>query len=205
MATTAIEICNNAMTLLGERPVIENIEDPRNEWERLFSRWYDVIRKQAIRKYHPQCCIKRLLLTQDPEYKPEWGYSSGYKYPSTVLQFLELNGEHYLAEKHPIEGNYILSKCAIGTTENPAPTLHALALMDYGAEKFDSNFVDVFTPKLAFIISFIRRNSSTITPADLKNMEELMGWEATTKEGQESGIEVILGSNLFSIYDKRRI
>lgn len=205
MALTNIEICNNALTLLGERPVIENLQEPRNEWEKLFSRWYPVIRRQAIKKYHPQCCLKRLLLTQDPTYKPEWGFESGYRYPESVLQFITLNGDNYLAEKNPIEGKYILSQQPIGTTENPAPTIKALALMDYEADKFDTNFTDVFTPKLAFIISFIRRSAETISPSDLKSLEDMLGWETTTKEGQESGIEVINGSNLFGIYTKRRI
>ena len=195
---TKIEICNNVQSLLGQKPNIENIDQPRNEEERFYARWFDRLYKKSIIKYKPSCCEKRIKLTQDQTYVPEWGFSSGYKVPSTLLQLLEIEGDAWVEDKNPIEGGYILTNIEIGTIDAPAESLNVRILNYNTPETCDDSFIELVEKEIAkvAVYTLIKDTNERMS---VIGMLKLDSYDFANKESSESGIEVINGSNMFGI------
>lgn len=196
--STKIEICNNVLSRFGQVPNVENIDNPRNEEERVFARFYDKVCKKAILKYKPSCCERRLLLSQDPTYVPTWGYTSGYKYPNTILQVLEVEGDKWEHEKYPVENGYILTDIPLGTIDAPADPLKVRVLAYLNATEFDEAFCDLLEMELAKVVIYSLIKDAQ-ERANIMAILKIDSYDFANKESDESGVEVINGSNLFGI------
>lgn len=195
---TKIEICNNILVRLGQNPNVGNIEKPTNEEERIFGRFFNRELKKAILKYKPSCCEARLSLSQDIDFVPEWGFSSGYELPSDLLQVLEVDGDKWTGDKYPIEAGFILTDMPLGTIDSPAKALSIRALMFKDVTDLDDAFLDLFEKSFAQVIVFSLIKDQN-ERNNLMNILRIDSYDFANKESDESGVEVINGSNILDI------
>lgn len=149
MARTDMDLCNGAMIKLGKRPNIAKMDGEQAE-ERIFNQIFERTIKGAIRKYRPNCCVARAILSQDPNYIPKWGYASAYKYPDKMLKLLEIDGDRWDMDLFPIEGQWILSQIPKATESGiTAPSIKVKYLEHKDTSYFDDDFANLCEYELA--------------------------------------------------------
>lgn len=105
---TKVEICNLALSCLGEKSTVENIDNPTKQSEIVCSKWYDVSRRTALRQLMPSFARKRELWAKDGDYKPAFGYEYAYKYKSECLKVLGLGVVGNVRNDYAVEDSHIL-------------------------------------------------------------------------------------------------
>jgi hypothetical protein len=147
---TDVQIANKALIQLGVRPTIADLQSDTSAEARTLNALYDSVKRTAIRKYRPNCCVARAVLSQDQDYKPCWGFESGYKYPQNMVKLLEVNNKTHNPDDCPIEGQWILShnrKAEVGET---ATKMQIKYLCDKKTELLDDDFATLLSYELAF-------------------------------------------------------
>ena len=106
------DIVNRALSLLREKEIVDFVDEPSSDTEKLVYKWFETAKAEAITEIEPTFAIKRTKLNvekvvnQDTltETETENDLSLyAYSIPSDCLKILEGNFEL-------IEGNYIYSK-----------------------------------------------------------------------------------------------
>ena len=85
--TSKVDICNMAMSQLGNYGTISDIDTPTNDKERTFTLWYDICREFTLKLLMPNFALTRLIVSKLSE-TPAFGYSYFYEYPITALKVL---------------------------------------------------------------------------------------------------------------------
>ena len=70
---TKSEICNLALSRLGDKKTVENIDNPTTQTEKTFAKWYDVTRRASLRKMIPNFARVREIWAKS-NYTPAFGY-----------------------------------------------------------------------------------------------------------------------------------
>jgi len=101
-----VDICNMALSHLGNYGTINSISTPRNDKERVFALWYDISRQSLLKLTMPNFALARKLVSELVATIP-FGYDNCFEYPSDCLKVLGL-GEisqkadyAYSIERHP--------------------------------------------------------------------------------------------------------
>jgi hypothetical protein len=89
------DLCNQALSLIRERAVALNIEEPKDEniltdTERALKLWYDTARKECLTDTRPTLAIRRVILNEDGDYKDKAIANHRYRLPSDLLEVLGL-------------------------------------------------------------------------------------------------------------------
>ena len=102
---TEVEICSNALLLLGAQP-ISSLTD-NSDRALLCASLYPTIRDSLLRSHTWSCATKRVVLAPDAT-APSYDYGYAFTLPSDFLRLLSV-GEHGYEEDHRIEGRKILT------------------------------------------------------------------------------------------------
>lgn len=149
MANTIENVCNKALIKLSKKPSITSIEGEKPE-ERIFNEIFASVKRTCIRKYRPNCCVNRAILSQDPNYKPRWGFSSGYRYPKGMVKLLEVDNNTWRQDDFPIEGGWILTHHPKAKESGyTAPQLAVKYLEDKDISAMDEDFLNLLALELA--------------------------------------------------------
>jgi hypothetical protein len=105
---TKVEICNLALSCLGERSTVENIDTPAKQTEVVCSKWYDVSRRTALRQLMPSFARKREVWAVNSSYKPAFGYQYAYKYKNDCLKVLGIGVLGSGIDDYAVEDGHVL-------------------------------------------------------------------------------------------------
>lgn len=105
--TSKVQICNMALTHLGNYGSVNNIDSPRNSAETSFALWYDITREYVLRLTMPNFALERRIVAQKST-APDFGYGFAYEYPSDCLKVLGFGNIDQKDKEYTIEGSDIL-------------------------------------------------------------------------------------------------
>lgn len=106
MITSKVQICNMALSHLGNYGTVENIDTPTTEKEITFSLWYDVSRQAFLKLTMPNFSLKRRRVAQVIE-PAVFGFSKVYEYPNDCLKLLGIGEIEEKENNYVVEGNRI--------------------------------------------------------------------------------------------------
>lgn len=141
---TKVEICNLALSCLGEKSSVENIDNPVKQSEIVCSKWYDVSRRTALRQLMPSFARKRDIWPADDSYKPAFGYECAYKYKSDCLKILGIGNIGDDRGDYAVEDSHVLINESI---KEGLPVRYVADVKDL--TKFTDDFVQMFAWFLA--------------------------------------------------------
>ncbi len=133
--TSPVEICNRALTKLGDRPILTLSDD--NERARACARLYEVSRDAVLRDHPWNFAVQRAELAALEE-KPVWGFKSQFELPTDCLRVLWVDGNY----PWRIEGRRVLSNL-----EGALRISYIRRVEDPNV--FDSLFVEALAARLA--------------------------------------------------------
>lgn len=105
MATSAVQICSNALLLLGAK-TINSFDDDTDRATLVANLWPNAL--EAILRAHPwNCAVRRVALAPDAT-APDFDYANQFTLPGDCLRKLSvgLKGQQ---QAHEVEGRKILS------------------------------------------------------------------------------------------------
>lgn len=144
---TKSDICNLALSRLGEKNTVENIDNPTTQAEKVFAKWYDVTRRAALRKMMPNFARVREIWAKS-NYVPAFGYAFAYDYRTDCVKIIGVGNMDTPDNDYVVEGGYLLSN---GQYESGLPVRYVKDVEDCG--KFDDNFIELFSLMLAYNVA----------------------------------------------------
>lgn len=81
------DVCNLALSNLGNFGTVSDIDTPTNDKERAFSLWYDICREFVLKLLMPNFALSREIVAKSSEV-PAFGYAFFYDYPNNALKIL---------------------------------------------------------------------------------------------------------------------
>ena len=82
-----VDICNLAISHLGNFDTVEDIDAPLTSAEKHCARWYEVTRESALRLAIPNFAMTRRIVSKKTT-KPAFGFGFSYEYPADALRIL---------------------------------------------------------------------------------------------------------------------
>ncbi len=104
--TSKIDICNMALSSLGNFGTVTNIDTPTDDKELTFKTWYDNSREALLRLTMPNFALKRVKVAQLVA-EPIFGYGFGYQYPADCLKLLGIGNIDEKRNNYSVEGGVI--------------------------------------------------------------------------------------------------
>lgn len=104
--TSKVDICNMALSHLGNNSTITNIDTPSNDKELTFALWYDVARQAALKEMMPNFALRRGRFAKLVE-TPAFGYGYAYDYPTFCLKVLGIGDVKDKENNYAVEGGRI--------------------------------------------------------------------------------------------------
>lgn len=101
-----VELCNLAISHLGNFGTISDIDAPDSDKEVTFSLWYDISRQTFLKMTMPNFCLARKNLALVVETPPA-PFSFSYAYPSDCLKILGIGNIEDKKNNYTVEGNRI--------------------------------------------------------------------------------------------------
>lgn len=141
--TSSVDICNLALSRLGDKRTVEDIENGKKHEELVFKKWYDITRQSTIKRCMPSFAIERELWAQ-AEYVPAFGYEKAYKYGSDCLRVIGIGNVGENENNYSREGEYI---CCDEDFPNGLPVRYLKDIKD--TTKFTPEFVELLSFELA--------------------------------------------------------
>jgi hypothetical protein len=172
MATSVVQIVNNALVRIGANSIISLTEN--SEAARAANVIYEQVRDATLRDHIWNFAVKRVQLAQDVA-APAFEYSYQYALPADCLRVLQMQEKTMV---YKIEGRKLL------TDEGTAKIIYLSRVSD--PNEFDAMFVEALSARLAAELSIPLAESSTL----YQNMMEVYRMKITDArsiDGQESG------------------
>ena len=174
--SSKVNICNLALSKLGNTNSIENIDTGTKPLEKIFAQWYDVVRQKALKEQQPNFAMARRLVAQDVNSTPDFGYEFAYEYPQDCLRLLGIGNVEDKENTYSVEGNAILTDEDF--TEDGLPIRFIEDITD--VSKFTSEFVLVFATMLADKVCY------QVTEDD--NKKQIIKVEMKTEKAEASSL-----------------
>jgi hypothetical protein len=176
-STSEVDICNSALTLLGE-DVILDLPDGSTR-SILCNQHYHKQRNACLRAYPWAFALKRASFAPLAT-APDWGYSAAFAVPSDCLRVWNI--EHVSKTDWKREGQTIV------TDESTINGLYIAKITD--PAQFDSLFIDALAARLAATIC-VAITAKRPLAADLWNLYKAKIDEAEEIDSQEGEPEAI--------------
>lgn len=96
------DICNLAVSQLGNYPTVSSIDTPTNDIERACAVWYDLCRQFVLKLMKPNFALARFNVAQLSEV-PAFGYAYFYEYPNQALEVLGVGNVQCKTNNYSIE------------------------------------------------------------------------------------------------------
>lgn len=105
--TSNIEICNLALSMLGNYGTIENIDTPVKTKEKTYAQWYSTAVEYALKLAMPNFALARRIVSQVATNPAPFGYTYAYEKPADCLKVLGFGDIDEKDLRYTIEGDYI--------------------------------------------------------------------------------------------------
>lgn len=105
---SSTQICNMALSRLGNRVTVNSITDPTVPEERICAIWYDPCRQSVLKRLMPNCALERKVVAK-LSVTPAFGYAYAYQYPSDCLKVLGVGDVQDKENNYAVEGSMILT------------------------------------------------------------------------------------------------
>lgn len=146
MINSDVEICNLALSRLGNVGSVENINTPIKTNEIACALWYNVSRQKTLKLLMPNFALCRDILAISTTV-PSFGYSSAYPYPQNCLKLLGIGEIQEKQNNYSIESGMILTS---ETYTNGMPIRYIKDVTD--VNKFTPEFITLLSWFLAYNI-----------------------------------------------------
>ena len=177
MATSVVQIVNNALVKIGANAILTLTED--SEAARAANLIYEQIRDACIRDHVWNFAVNRVELAQNST-APAFGFSYQYNLPSDCLRVLQMDD---MSTLYKIEGGKLL------TDDGTAKILYLARVEDVNL--FDAMFVEALSARLAAELSVTLSESNTLY-SNMMEMYQRKISDARSMDAQESGyIEIV--------------
>jgi hypothetical protein len=177
MATSVVQIVNNALVKIGANAILTLTED--TEAARAANLIYEQIRDACIRDHVWNFAVNRVELGQIST-APAFEFSYQYNLPSDCLRVLRMED---ISMFYKIEGGKLL------TDEGTAKILYLARVEDVNL--FDAMFVEAFSARLAAELSITLSESNTLY-SNMMEMYKRKISDARSMDAQESGdLEIV--------------
>ena len=104
--TSKVELCNLAISHLGNFGTISNIDTPQSDKEIAFALWYDISRQTFLKMTMPNFALARKSLALVVETPPP-PFSFSYAYPADCLKVLGIGNIEDKLNNYTVEGDRI--------------------------------------------------------------------------------------------------
>ncbi|MEA2066017.1 MAG: hypothetical protein U9O65_02785 [Thermotogota bacterium] len=145
VVSVKIDICNLALSKLGNYGSVEDIDTPQKPTEKIFRKWYDVAREKALKELMPNFALSRRLIAQDTTATPPFGYDYAYKKPEDCLKVLGIGEIETKKNLYSVEGRSIVTN--EDYTDDGLPIRFIKDITD--TTKFSAEFVSALALYLA--------------------------------------------------------
>lgn len=140
MAKSVVQICNNALTKIGESFITSLSDDSKAA--RVCDLMYEIVRDEVLRNHPWNFSIERTVCARLST-SPAFEYSHQYQLPTDCLRVLHMQNRK---TRFKIEGRKVL------TDSNTCPILYIKRVED--VSKFDSAFSDAVATRLAVELAY---------------------------------------------------
>ena len=144
--TTKIDICNLALSRLGNKATIETLDTPRSPEEKILKKWYDITRQTTLRRTMPSFAIRREIWAK-ADFAPEFGYQNAYLYRPDCLKILGIGNLYRQKNDYSVEGKYL---CCDAFFEKGIPVRYIRD--EQNTTLYPPDFVDLLSFELAYNI-----------------------------------------------------
>lgn len=144
---STVDICNLALSRLGDKNTVESLDKPTKQAERVFAKWYDITRRATLRRMMPSFAIRRKLWAKSAE-KPEFGYSNAYEYRQDCVKVLGIGNRDNPVTDYAVEGGFVLTNEDFQTG---LPVRYIADVKDIS--KYSENFIELFSLFLAYNVA----------------------------------------------------
>ena len=177
MATSVVQIVNNALIKIGANAIISLTED--SEAARAANVMYEQVRDATIRDHIWNFAVARVELAQSVE-TPAFRFAFQYQLPSNCLRVLQMEDVNMV---YKIEGRKLL------TDEGTAKIMYLGKVTD--VNEYDSMFVEALSARLAAELAITLAESNSL----YQNMMEMYRFkiaDARSADAQESGYSEVI-------------
>jgi hypothetical protein len=188
---TKNDICNLALSRLGDKGTVENIDNPSKQTEKIFAKWYDISRRSALRRMMPSFARTRGLWAKS-SYEPAFGYEYAYAYKTDCLRVLGIGDLDEKENNYAVEGGYILTN---EEYSGGLPVRYVEDVKDFS--KYTDSFIELFTLILAYNVAPEITESTTKVQIIQQNLQNAI-METIGIDSQENKPIVIKHSKLLS-------
>ena len=176
MASSEVQICNNALIKLGADTITSLSDDTKPA--RLCNQMYSILRDDLLRAHPWNFAITRLGLAQLST-TPAFEYAFEYQLPSDCLRVLRIKARR---AEYRIEGRKLL------TDETTVELVYIKKVTD--VSQFDSTFSDTLALKLASEIAYNITNSTTVAQSMVELFERRFR-RAKMSDAQEDSLYLL--------------
>lgn len=189
--TSKVEICSNALLLVGHAPIAAMDEGDRAT---LMDNLYDQVRRATIRAY-PWNAATTIALLSPAATGPAFGFTNRFLLPGDCLRVLSIT-EDELLETPPYRllGRYVHSD------ESAIPLTYVFDVED--PNDLDALCVDALCARLAMTAAFPLTKSLELQKAMFALYKDKLA-EARAVDGQEEPPAAIVGSHLLNARRRR--
>lgn len=145
--TTKSEICNMALSRLGDKSTVNDIDNPTTQAEKAFLLWYDTTRRSALERMMPSFARVREVWAKS-NFTPAFGYAYAYDYRQDCVRVLGIGNLDEPDNDYVVEGNYIFTN---SDYPDGLPVRYVKDVED--ATYWSSMFVELFTLMLAYNVA----------------------------------------------------
>jgi hypothetical protein len=144
-AINEVTICNKALDLLGEPPIISLTDDTRAG--RLCKKNFDLAR-DYVTSLHPWRFARKRVVISPMTATPAFGFDNQFQLPSDMLRhFLITTDSNVPLDEYKIEGDVLLSD------HNPIYMIYIARLTDALLTRSDPTFAEAISGYLAFVMA----------------------------------------------------
>lgn len=177
MATSVVQIVNNALVKIGANAILTLTED--SEAARAANLIYEQVRDSCLRDHVWNFAVNRVELAQNST-APAFEFSYQYNLPSDCLRVLQMENMDMF---YQIEGGKLL------TNEGTAKILYLARVEDVNL--FDSMFIEALSARIAAELCVTLAESNTLY-SNMMEMYQRKLADARSMDAQESGYREII-------------
>jgi len=177
MATSVIEICNNALIKIGSDTITSLLDNTKAA--RTCNKMYEIVRDDLLRSHPWNFAINRVKLAKLSAI-PAFDYSAQYQLPSDCLRVIAVKDD---TSDYRVEGRKIL------TNGSEVSLLYIKREEDVAL--YDTSFSNLLALKLASEIAYNMVNSTTLAKA-LNEKAEVDFRMAKRMDSQEDSLKMLI-------------
>lgn len=185
MATSEVQICSNALLLIGDQP-INSFTDGSDRAALASNLWNNA--RQAVLRAHPWNCAKEMVALAPESTAPAFDWSYQFLQPGDCLRVLFV-GEGGCAEEYAIKGRRILAHV------NPLYLTYIKDVTDVAS--WDALLVEAMQRYMAFSMAYPITKSGTLRDSFYTEYTNLLKL-AKSVDGQEEPAETMGDSPLIT-------